>query len=107
MHKDREKRWIVLADDGLHVTMGRHTDPSEDEIVRAGDALRATGVGGWLAVTEGVYYSSGLLSVVMVREIAPARQTWEAAISAFMARRQQSMDPSAPGRTVDNPHYGA
>jgi hypothetical protein len=39
MHKDREKRWIVLADDGLHVTIGRHTDPSEDEIVRAGDAL--------------------------------------------------------------------
>lgn len=96
MRRDREKRWIVLADDGRHVTIGRHTDPSEDEIVRAGDGLRANGVGGWLAVTEGVYYSGGPLSVVMVREIAPTRQTWDAAVSAFMARRRQSIDPPAP-----------
>ena len=92
----REKRWIVLADDGRHVTIGRHTDPSEDEIVRAGEGLQANGVGGWLAVTEGVYYSAGPLSVMMVREIAPARQTWEGAVGAFMELRRQSVTQPAP-----------
>jgi hypothetical protein len=92
----REKRWIVLADDGRHVTVGRHTDPTEDEIVRAGAGLQANGVGGWLAVTEGVYYGAGSLSVMMVREIAPAGQTWEAAVSAFMALRRQALARPCP-----------
>jgi hypothetical protein len=92
----REKRWIVLADDGRHSTLGRHTDPSQEEVAKAGDALRAAGMGGWLAMTEGVYYSAGPLSVMMVREIAPPRQSWEAAAAAFLARRTQTLPPFGP-----------
>ena len=31
-----ERRWIILGEDGRHVTMGRHSDPSPEEL-----ALRA------------------------------------------------------------------
>lgn len=92
----RERRWIVLGDDGRHATLGRHSDPSEEEITQAGDALRAVGQGGWLAVTEGVYYSRGPLSVMMVREIAEPRQPWESAVAAFHSKRAQTLAPYPP-----------
>jgi hypothetical protein len=53
-------------------------------------------MGGWLAMTEGVYYSAGPISVMMVREIAPPRQSWDAAAAAFLARRTQSLAPFGP-----------
>jgi hypothetical protein len=87
----RERRWIVLTGDGRHVTMGRHTDPTEEPLNLAADELRANGLGGWLAVTEGQYYSRGKLSVMMVRELAPASTTWEAAVAAFHTLRKRSL----------------
>ena len=96
-----EKRWIILADDGRHVTVGRHTAPSEEEIAAVGRALAAGGNGGWLAVTEGVYYSrSPKLGLIMVREVAPPRATWDEAAAAFHTRRR---DAVRPRRTVEDP----
>lgn len=94
----RERRWIVLGDDGRHVTIGRHTDPSEEELARASDSLRAIGVGGWVAVLEGGYYQPrDKISLMMVREIAPARQPWEAAVSSFLELRTHALSlPSPP-----------
>ena len=83
----REKRWAVVTGDGRHVWLGRHTDPSEDEITRAADGLRAQGLTGWLAVTEGVYYEpTDSMSAVMVRPLA-GKGDWNAAWAAFIARR--------------------
>ena len=97
-----EKRWIVLSEDGRHVTIGRHTDPPEDEIQAAGSALKANGHGGWLAVTEGVYYSpSPKLGLLMVREIAPASSSWENAVAAFMRIRRDVI--AATGARLDEP----
>jgi hypothetical protein len=88
----REKRWIVLSSDGRHTTVGRHTDPTEDEIGRLAEGLKAASLGGWLAITEGVYYSKGKLSVMMVRELAPSpsNMSWESAVAAFQATRDRS-----------------
>jgi hypothetical protein len=47
----RERRWIVLGEDGRHVNARPHTDPTADEVARAGDYARP-GLGGWLAVME-------------------------------------------------------
>jgi hypothetical protein len=90
----RERRWIILGDDGRHVTVGRHSDPSEDELDRAADALRANNQGGWLAVTEGRYYSEDQLSVLMVRELASPRAAWEVALAAFQAARHGAVAPT-------------
>jgi len=95
-HPQKERRWIILGDDGRHVTVGRHTDPSDEEISRAAEMLRQSGAGGWLAVTEGVYYSRGTLSVMMVREIAPPRRTWSEAVSMFHQARNRSTTEPGP-----------
>jgi hypothetical protein len=48
-----EKRWIILTPDGGQVSIGRHTDPSDDEIEAVAGKLRQAAIRGWLAVTEG------------------------------------------------------
>ena len=87
----KEKRWIILGDDGRHVTVGRHSDPTEDELAAAAAGLKAAGRGGWLAVTEGQYYSRSRLTVMMVRELAPAREPWDVAVAAFHAARKHGI----------------
>jgi len=88
---EREKRWIVLADDGRHATLGRHSDPSEEELQEAAKGLHAAGVGGWLAVTEGVYYSRDKMSLLMVRELAPSKISFDEASRTFLATRKRTL----------------
>jgi len=52
-----ERRWIILAQDGRHVTMGRAAPPSDAEIAAAAAALAAQGLAGWLAMLDGNYWS--------------------------------------------------
>lgn len=93
----RERRWIILGEDGRHVTLGRHTDPTDEELAHAADALRASGQGGWLAVTEGQYYRArGRVTVMPVRELAPSIGTFEAAAEAFQAARRRAIAPAKP-----------
>lgn len=53
--RDREHRWIALAEDGRHPTLGRDADPTEAEIDAVEKALAAQGLHGWLAIAEGDY----------------------------------------------------
>lgn len=55
MINHREKRWLYASKDGRHVTAGRHTDPSGEEVQQAADALDKMGLPGWLCLSEGVY----------------------------------------------------
>jgi len=48
-----ERRWIILAQDGRHVTMGRAAPPSDAQIAAAAAALTAQGIAGWLATLDG------------------------------------------------------
>jgi len=41
-----ERRWIILAADGRHSTLGRITPPDEEEVARAASALAAVGLAG-------------------------------------------------------------
>ena len=88
----REHRWIIVAEDGRHVTLGRDTDPSDEEVARAGEGLRAQGLGGWLAVLEGSYYRpQDALTLLMVRTVAPsAGPSWEDAKTAFLDIRSDT-----------------
>ena len=52
------------------MTLGRHSDPSETEIVEAESGLLRLGVGGWLAIMEGNPYEGPPPSVMMVRPLA-------------------------------------
>lgn len=89
----RERRWIILAEDGRYITIGRDTDPSDEEVTYLGEGLRAQGIGGWLAVVQGHYYQScDTLTLLMVRAIAPSSgPTWEQAEAAFLRVRSDVM----------------
>ena len=88
----REKRWAVIGEDGRHVWLGRHSDPSEEEIAGAETALAAQKLAGWLAVVEGDYWSRrGRLAFVMVRPLASPASAFEAATAAFEAARKAKL----------------
>jgi hypothetical protein len=88
----RERRWLLLVQDGSHSWLGRTSDPSEDEITAAGAALERAGVGGYLAVSEGDYWSEGELSVLWVRDLAGAsEEDFQGAVEAFHERRRKNL----------------
>ena len=98
-----EKRWIILIPDGGHVSIGRHSDPSDDEIEAVAGKLRHAGTGGWLAVMEGSYYGRGEMTLLMVREIVPAGRSWETAVAAFQRARLRAIAPSRGGDSLNAP----
>lgn len=86
-----EVRWIVLASDGRHASVGRHTDPSPDDVARIVATLEGQGIGGWLCRMEGNYHSvSGRVTVLGVRALAgaaPDGNSWQVANRAFSEAR--------------------
>jgi hypothetical protein len=89
--RSRERRWIILREDGRYVTLGRHSDPSEQEILAAEDGLRTQGLAGWLAVMEGNPYVGAVPRLMEVRRLStPAVAFAEAeavCIRAIVAQR--------------------
>ena len=91
--RGRERRWIVLCTDGRHVTLGRHTDPTEDEIVAAERSLSAAGLAGWLAVMAGDYYARKVQpSIMPVRPLAEPVCAFEDARMAFEMTRSRLLE---------------
>jgi len=89
-----ERRWVILAQDGRHVTMGRAVPPSDAEIAAAAAALAAQGLAGWLATLDGNYWSRRRVSLSplqMLGDCAPL--DWPAAITAFEATRKRALRP--------------
>ena len=89
-----ERRWIILAQDGRHVTMGRAAPPSEAEVEAAATALAAQGLAGWLATLDGNYWSRRRVALAAVQTLSDgASLDWTAAITAFEAARQHALSP--------------
>lgn len=87
MRSVAERRWAIIALDGRHVWLGRHSDPP-DEIAAAETTLAAQGTPAWVVVMSGDYWSGGVLEVVVVQSLAGAdEEAWLAAWAAFLASR--------------------
>ncbi len=85
----RERRWIVLVEDGrLGGTLGRHTDPTDEEITAVEKSLVDQGLAGWLAITEGIYYSDEEMTVLKVRELGRPTVLWNDAVAVFLEQRR-------------------
>ncbi len=94
----RERRWLVIASDGRHVTLGRATDPTLEQLQQLAGQLRRQGLAGWLTVTEGSYYRRGHLGVMVVRPLAELPgATWDTAREAFLTARQMQLNSYGPG----------
>lgn len=87
-----ERRWAVIssAEDCRHIWLGRNSDPTPDELDAIVRQLSASGVTAWLAITEGVYYSSEPMNVMMVRPLA-GDGDWPAACEAFLEKRRATV----------------
>jgi hypothetical protein len=91
MSARRERRWIVLAQDGRHVTLGRATPPSAAEIAAASDALHRQCLAGWIATQDGDYWGRRRVTLTPVQTIgAAATLDWPAAVAAFEQARQRA-----------------
>jgi hypothetical protein len=89
-----ERRWIILAQNGRHVTMGRAAPPSEAEVEAAATALAAQGLAGWLATLDGNYWSRRRIALTPVQMLGDCTTLdWAAAITAFEAARQHALRP--------------
>ena len=87
----RERRWILLAQEGSHAWLGRATDPEEDDVGRAEASLRRSGVGGWLAVCEGDYWSMEPIKLLEVRALNRPSISFAEATGLFLERRRNAV----------------
>ena len=89
-----ERRWIILAQDGRHVTMGRAAPPSEGEVQAAAAALAAQGLAGWLSTLDGNYRSRRRVALAPVQMLGDgATLDWPTTITAFEGARQRALPP--------------
>ncbi|WP_291830190.1 hypothetical protein [Bosea sp. (in: a-proteobacteria)] len=89
-----ERRWIILAQDGRHVTMGRAAPPSEAEVEAAAAALAAQGLAGWLATLDGAYWSRRRVALAPLQMLGDGTMLdWPAAVAAFDAARKAATAP--------------
>ncbi len=92
--RSRERRWVVVATDGRYVTLGRHSDPSEEEIITAERALLSQNLSGWLAIMEGSPWAGGAPRLLEVKPLAspvtPFADAAEACIAAILAKRAET-----------------
>lgn len=79
-----ERRWIVLSTDGRYTTLGRASDPSEEELARVETALRAQGLSGWLAVMQGNPHSGAAPRLMEVRPLAEPSLPFDKAADACL-----------------------
>lgn len=86
-----ETRWIILGTDGRHVTLGRHSDPTPEEVGEAERGLSAQGLAGWLAVMKGGYYGRRKPLLMMVRPLANPARPFEEAAAEFEAKRRATL----------------
>ena len=80
-------RWLILGEDGRHVTIGRVSAPSEDEILAAEKAMTSQGVSGWLVLLTGEYYCRTKPQVTMLRSLRTPMRPFEAALADFEIKR--------------------
>jgi hypothetical protein len=85
----RERRWIILAADGRHSTLGCHAPPDEEEVAKAASALAALGLAGWYVILDGDYWSRRMPAVLTaICPLAGATDAdWSVAEAAFEAMR--------------------
>ena len=87
---DREKRWMVLAANGQHSWLGRHSDPSEGELRAVSLRSAELGLDSWLCLAEGDYWSHGYYGVLQVKSLN-GRGDFNAALTAFMTKRLEAL----------------
>ena len=48
-----ERRYLLIAEDGRHTTLGRATEPDQEALDIAAEGLDSLGLAGWYVLAEG------------------------------------------------------
>ena len=83
MSPPADPRWIILLESGEYALMGRHSEPTLDELHEMETRMAATGVRGWLAIMDRSEYASGTPEFHMIRPILAPGTSFEAAVAKF------------------------
>jgi hypothetical protein len=90
-----ERRWLVVGEDGRHAWLGRHSDPSPQEIAAVEASLSAQGLAGWLATAGGDYWRRrSRLVLLEVRPLGTPVVAFADAVLAFEAMRAAALEPA-------------
>jgi hypothetical protein len=84
-----QARWLIIGEDGRHVTLGRYNAPAEDEISKAEEAMTSQGLAGWLVRLNGEYYSRSKPEVTLLRALCQPKRRFENALADFESLRAQ------------------
>ena len=83
-----ERRYLLIAEDGRHTTLGRATEPDQEALDTAAEGLDSLGLAGWYVLTEGRYYSpEDAITLLPIRRLTSAEGDWDAAAAAFQRLR--------------------
>lgn len=81
-----DSSWIIITVNGERVDLGRNSDPSAEELAGTESDLIEAGSAGWLAIMRGKYYTSKIVEIMKVRELAFSYASWEYALASFNTR---------------------
>ena len=87
MRNAKDPRWVLLAENGDFSTIGRHSEPDDNEIAAAEAALERGGISGWIAIMSGSIYKRSVPDLVMVRALRQPLTPFDTAVRAFHQRR--------------------
>jgi hypothetical protein len=88
MSKYAETRYLIVAEDGRYVTLGRAYAPTPEEVEKCSEGLVKQGLGGWYAIMRGDYWGRREPTLEAVQEVGmPITINWEAATASFRAAR--------------------
>ena len=88
---DREKRWMLLASTGNHSWLGRHSDPSDEELYKLAEQLNQLALTGWLCIAEGDYWSDNSHYVVMEVKRLAGNADFQVALNLFTDKRASAL----------------
>jgi hypothetical protein len=87
-----DPRWVILLEDGRYNLLGRHTEPTEADIMRAEGAMMAAGARGWLAIMDRSEFATGKPIFSMVKEIGKPATLFDDAVRTFGELRAAKAD---------------
>lgn len=93
-----ETRHILIALDGRHIWMGRHTAPSQEELHKNRVTLEAMGITAWHGTYEGDYWSrkGGKFTDMQLLTTGLPGASLEEAVAAFQGKHVEALNAADP-----------
>jgi hypothetical protein len=99
-HRDSPATYIVLGDDGRHISLSRVLPPDPATARDIGDKLQRDGRGGWVVRMDGDYWAKTFdVALSEPVSIAPSASSWGEACEAFFLRRRTAIGLPPSGDT--------